>query len=90
MENVFLKLCLKDQTIPIPNTSNAAISSNEIQKNSIIFDQEQNKMKKKRSCLKSIISAPKEELKKAMRLPKWSNLKGLFFKNSLLMRRNIG
>lgn len=90
LENVFLKLCLKDQIIPIAGTSNAAICSNEVQKNSINFDQEQNKMKAKRSCLKSIITTPKEEFKKAMRLPKWNNLKGLFFKNSLLMRRNIG
>jgi hypothetical protein len=35
-------------------------------------------------------SRPKDELKKIMKLPKWHNLKGLLFKNSLLLRRDIG
>jgi hypothetical protein len=94
LENVFLKLCVKDQTHTSEESYEAVVSkANEriIANSNRVNDERIEKMKKRRnSCMHTVVSKPRDEIKKALKFPKWNNLKGLLFKNSLLMRRDIG
>ena len=104
MENVFLKLCIRDQTVNSEDENNNYVANNEIIErvyvnngNNISKDNEEsvqilNRKKPSRMAklVNKLVTKPKEEFKKALKLPKWGNLKGLIFKNSLLLRRDIG
>ena len=85
LENVFLKLCVRDQTIN--NEENGKVIFKASDNEKAHFEKVK---KKKQSFIQTIVSNSKEEIKNALKLPKWHNLKGLIFKNSLLMRRDIG
>ena len=94
LENVFLKLCVKDQTHSTDDSYEVVVSkANEriIANSNRVNDERIEKMRKrKNSCLHNAVSKPRDEIRKALKFPKWNNLKGLLFKNSLLMRRDIG
>ena len=86
-------MCVKDQTINSEENGDIVVKASErIMANcNRVNDERIEKMKKrKKSCMKTAISKPRDEIRKALKLPKWNNLKGLLFKNSLLMRRDIG
>jgi hypothetical protein len=85
---------VKDQTHTSEESYEVVVSkTNEriVANSNRVNDERIEKMKKRRnSCMHKVVSKPRDEIKKVLKFPKWNNLKGLLFKNSLLMRRDIG
>ncbi len=85
---------MKDQTHTSEESYEVVVSkTNEriVANSNRVNDERIEKMKKRRnSCMHKVVSKPRDEIKKVLKFPKWNNLKGLLFKNSLLMRRDIG
>lgn len=92
MENVFLKLCVKDQNVHNDEEIvNDVSTANSLSKytDEIVIKQAEPVVETK-TFKKRFYSKPKQELSRLLKVPQGHNLKGLLYKNSLLMRRDIG
>ncbi|RNA38959.1 ABC transporter G family member 20-like, partial [Brachionus plicatilis] len=94
LENVFLKLCIKDESIPgYVKKSNGLRNPlcepviNEVNDDNLNDELSKIDVKKGK---KSFVSRIKKSISKTFRVPKFNNFVGALFKDSILIRRNWG
>nr|UOU03363.1 ATP-binding cassette subfamily H-like 1 [Brachionus rubens] len=95
LENVFLKLCIKDN-ITTPSSAQPIGLNNPLYENVVInetnthLNDEIPKVDIKQGNKLNFLTRMAKSFSKTFRVPKWNNFVGCVFKDSILIRRNLG
>nr|QUF59474.1 ATP-binding cassette transporter Abch-like1 [Brachionus angularis] len=94
LENVFLKLCIKDQDLSISTSKNINGFENPVYENAninSIVSASGSPQVIVRECKKNTFFTKfKKDVSKSFRVPKFKNFLGVLYKDSILIRRNLG